>query len=133
MPALRMDKEIFPIPKKRVMVVDDDDLTCRSLSRLIENEGCEVITVENGIKALEKFKENRADIIITDLKIPEMNGLELMEEVMKISSVTAVIIMTGYYLPEIAREAKEKGAFDFIEKPLRLEKVLEVIKKALSV
>ena len=113
------------------MVVDDNYLTCWSLATLMTREGYEVTTAENGIEALEKIRERSVDMVITDLIMPEMDGFELMEEVKKISPAVPVVIMTCYYLPENAREAKQKGAFEFVEKPLKPEKLQEIIRKAL--
>jgi response regulator RpfG family c-di-GMP phosphodiesterase len=129
---LNQCKEVIAIPKKKIMVVDDDDLTCWSLASLITKEGYEAATAEDGIKALEVLKNNKFDLVITDLKMPNMNGLELMEEVMEMSPGTPVIIMTCYSFPEIAQKAKQKGAFDFVEKPLRQEMLRNVIQKALA-
>ena len=124
-------KKIWGISKKKIMIVDDNYLTCWSLATIMTKEGYEVTTAENGIVALEKIREKSVDMVITDLIMPEMDGFELMEEVKKISPAVPVVIMTCYYLPENAREAKQKGAFEFVEKPLKPEKLQEIIRKAL--
>jgi len=108
----------------RVLVVDDEEIIRDSLSFVLSKEGYEVDSASNGREALEKVLENPHDIIITDIEMPEMKGMELLEKVSQMSPQTFVIIITAYGSIETAIQALRKGAYDYILKPLEFDELL---------
>jgi DNA-binding NtrC family response regulator len=105
----------------KVMVVEDDDVTLRQLAKAIRKEGYEVITASNGAIALEIYREKRPEIVVTDISMPEMSGLELLTEVKRINSHAQVILATGLGEVDSAVSALHKGAIDYLKKPIDLD------------
>ncbi|MDD4940343.1 MAG: sigma-54 dependent transcriptional regulator [Candidatus Omnitrophica bacterium] len=105
-------------PKINILVVDDEPLVRRSLSEFLTLEGYAVSSASNGREAINMLKDYIADIVITDIKMPEMDGLALLREIKKSFASTAVIFITGYGSIENAVEAMKEGAFDYITKPI---------------
>ncbi len=117
----------------KILIVDDEKDMLLLLQRLITEETeYEVITEVNPIKAVEIFKKHPFDLVITDLKMPKMDGIKLLEEVKKIKANASVIVMTAYGTIETAVEAIQKGAYDYITKPFRRERILLTIDKAMK-
>lgn len=117
----------------RILIVDDEKDMLVLLQRIISEEtDHELVTITNPHKALELFKKNHFDLLITDLKMPKMDGIQLLEEVKKIRSNVSVIIMTAYATIETAVEAIQKGAYDYITKPFRRERILLTIDKVME-
>ena len=114
----------------RVLVVDDDDTLLQLLSETVETMGCDATSASSGLDALNIISERKFDIVVTDLKMPGMDGLKLLEEVKKIDKDVVVIMVTGYATLETAVKAIEKGAYDYIAKPFRLDELMVVIKNA---
>lgn len=118
--------------KYKVLVVDDKPLICRALSQTIhwEKLNCEVIgTAENGIEAKEKIDQLKPQIIITDIKMPGMDGLELTAYVRQYLPDTEIIMITGYQEFEYAKKALQLGVFDLVLKPLDNRKIEEILSK----
>ena len=119
--------------KKRKIVIAEDDL---SLSRIMEyslkDEGFEVNVFPNGKEALSFLKEKDVDLIISDLTMPEMGGMELLKEVQKIKLESPFIIITAFGTIDSAVEAMKAGAYDYITKPFSQEELVLVVKKALE-
>lgn len=115
--------------KPCIMIVDDEDIVRTSLSSWLLEDGYEVITVESGKKALEAFKKSNCDLMLVDLKMPEMDGLELMKEVKKLIPDLPIIIMTAYATVDTAVKAIKEGAYDYIMKPFDPEEISITIKK----
>ena len=112
------------------MLVDDEPIVGKRLKPALEKSGYEIEVYENGSEALKRIGEKDFDIIVTDVRMDEVDGLDILEGVMAKSSNTKVIIITGYATIEIAREALAKGAFDFIAKPFKPNDLREIIQKA---
>jgi DNA-binding NtrC family response regulator len=112
----------------KILVVDDS----RELREILEEYlGCEGDNVEganNGKEALEKYRNNFYDLIITDLNMPELAGMELIKTIRQENEVTEFVIITGYASIDSAVEAIKTGAFDYIVKPFRMEELKVVIK-----
>jgi DNA-binding NtrC family response regulator len=89
-----------------------------------------VETFEDGEEALARFEEEPFDIVVTDIRMDRIDGIEVLERVLSRSSRTKVIIITGYATVEVAREALLKGAFDFIAKPFKPDDLREIIRRA---
>ncbi|OPL15626.1 MAG: Fis family transcriptional regulator [delta proteobacterium ML8_D] len=115
-----------------ILIVDDEKNYLVILEALLAPEGYEVITEHNPINALRLIKETDFDLVITDMKMPKMDGIELLDEVKKIDPEVPVIIMTAYGTIEMAVEAMKKRAYDYITKPFRNEELKQTVKKALE-
>ena len=116
--------------KLRIMVIDDENIVGKRLKPALEKTGDIVETFEDARKALERFNEQDFDIVVTDIRMDEVDGIEVLEHVLAHSNKTKVIIITGYATVEVAREALAKGAFDFIAKPFKPNDLRIVIERA---
>ncbi len=117
----------------KILIVDDEKDMLALLKRIILEEQEYDITLEsNPLKALESFKTSPFDLVITDLKMPQMSGIELLEAIKKIRPNVSVIILTAYATIETAVEAIRKGADDYITKPFRRERILLTIDKVMK-
>ena len=117
--------------KNKALVVDDDPSVLAVLGGYMKAFDFEVETTENPRTALELCRRNRYDIIMSDLVMPQMNGLEFLQEVRQADSDAAFIMITGYPSIESAVEAIRRGAHDYITKPFRIEEVKVKIDRAL--
>ena len=108
---------------KKILVVEDDPILRRFVQDVLKKNGCEAIGVENGLLALEEIKKKHFHLIISDLKMQEMDGLELLAKVKEIVPSTEVIIVTAFGTVSSAVEAMKRGAFDYITKPVELEEL----------
>ena len=115
-----------------ILIVDDEKNYLVVLEALLGPEGYETITVDNAQDALDLIRESDLDLVITDMKMPGMNGMELLDEFKKIKPELPVIMMTAYGTIEMAVEAMKKQAFDYITKPFKNEELKLTIKKALQ-
>ncbi len=114
---------------KRALAIDDS-ATMRNLVKMaLEPEGFSVDTAENGRDALEKVKNNRYDIIISDINMPEMNGLEFLKEFRSINRTTPVLMLTTETEASKKQEAKRLGATGWIVKPFKPEDLAKVVKR----
>lgn len=116
--------------KIEVMLVDDETIVGNRLTPALAKFGCQVEFFEDPQKALERIDEKEFDIIVTDIMMANVTGIQLLEYAQKKSTRTKVIIITGYATEALAREAMAKGAFDMISKPFRPNDLREVIAKA---
>jgi len=114
---------------KRILVVDDEENTRLALTRLLSREGYEVKTAANGLEALSSLRNNPAELIITDLNMPEMNGLSFLRELNREYPTSNVIMITAFGEVESYLEALNLGAFEYLNKPLRLEELRKVMGK----
>ena len=114
---------------KRILVVDDEENTRLALTRLLLREGYDVQAASNGFEALDRLRSNPAELIITDLNMPEMNGLTFLRELNRDHPSSNVIMITAYGEVESYLEALNLGAFEYINKPVRLEDLKKVMKK----
>lgn len=115
----------------RVLVVDDEPSMCRALSAVLERFGLKVSTALDGLQGLTKFRRDVYDLVIADLKMPGMSGVELLREIKRISPRTPVVLLTAYGTVEGAVEAMKEGAFDFLQKPFSPEVLRDVVSRAL--
>lgn len=117
---------------EKILIVDDEPDMLRLLSMIIkEKTPYEVTTTNNPLEALELAKKG-FDLLIADLKMPGLNGIELLESVKRFDADIPTIIITAYGTVEAAVETMQKGAFDFITKPFRKEQILFTIERALK-
>lgn len=104
----------------RVLVVDDEPVAVELLREFLLAKGYEVITAGDGPEALQKVREERPHLILLDVRMPKMDGLEVLRQVKEIDKEVGVIMVTGVNEEEVGRQAVELGAFDYIVKPLDL-------------
>jgi DNA-binding NtrC family response regulator len=112
-----------------ILIVDDEPLIRKSLFEILRIEGYRVQMAASGEEAVGLLSGGHPDIVVTDLKLPQMNGIDLLEQVKKISPKTDVILMTGYGTIESAVDAMKKGAFDYITKPINDQEIKITIHK----
>ena len=107
------------MPEKlgRILVVDDDEFVCSSLKWLLADEGYDVEAAADGKSALGVLSRQSFDLVLTDLMMPDVDGLAVLRETKRVSPNTAVIILTGYGTLEAAMSALKEGAYDFLTKP----------------
>jgi len=119
-------------PKVTILVIDDEKIIHESCGRVLQGEGFEVETALSGQEALEKLKEKRYNLVLSDIKMPGMSGVETLEKMKKEVPDITVVMFTGYSSVETARDTMKLGAFDYIPKPFTPEELLAVVKKALE-
>ena len=115
-----------------ILIVDDEPSILQSLSGLLTDEGFEVITADNGYEALKIIDAETPDLVLLDIWMPGIDGIETLKEIKKSSASLPVIIITGHGNVETAVKATKLGAFDLIEKPLNIDKVIVAINNALN-
>ncbi len=118
--------------RPRVLVVDDEDIARKNLAHVLEKEDFEVDQASGGAEALGRLESSEFDIVITDLKMAGIDGMEILERVRARNPDTAVVMITGYATVETAVEAMKKGAFNYITKPFRFDEVRTTIRKAIA-
>jgi DNA-binding NtrC family response regulator len=117
---------------EKILVVDDEESMCNFLSIMLKKEGYQITTALSAKEALKKMSKDNFDVVISDLKMKEMNGLELIDEMTKMESIPYVIIMTAFATIESAIEALKKGAFDYITKPFKVDEIKLAVARALE-
>ncbi|MCW5961572.1 MAG: sigma-54-dependent Fis family transcriptional regulator [Pyrinomonadaceae bacterium] len=116
----------------RALVIDDDAATLELMEFQLESEGFEVKTADCGRKGIEYLEENDFDIILTDLNLPDINGIEMVKRCKEISQDTEIIMITGFGSTEKAVEATKAGAFYYVDKPVDFDELLVLIEKAID-
>ena len=115
-----------------ILIVDDEPIICERLKAFIEKEGHQVETFVDPGKALERLDAKNFDILISDIRMGEIDGIQVMERATEKSNRIKVVMITGYATMELAREAMAKGAFDFIAKPFKSKEIRSTIAKAVE-
>jgi len=115
-----------------LLIVDDEKSNVESLSRIFDREGFRVLKANNGREGLDLLRQEKVDIVVSDMMMPHMDGLELLKAAKTISPRTEVIMITAYGSIERAVEAMRLGAYDFITKPLKRREITKVVEKALE-
>ena len=116
--------------KLRVLVLDDEPIVCKRLQPALEKLGFEVDTFTQSVEAMHQVQQSAYDIVITDLKMKEIDGMRFLEEVKKQRPQTEVIVITGFATMETAKQSFQKGVFDFIAKPFKLSEIQDVVTRA---
>jgi DNA-binding NtrC family response regulator len=113
-----------------LMIVDDEPIVGKRLKAALEKHGYQVEIFETGQSAIQRLKEKTFDIVVSDVRMDDADGLEVLEAVQKSSSRTKTILITGYATVELAHEALAKGAYDFLAKPFQPKDLRAMIEKA---
>ncbi|MCD6456948.1 MAG: response regulator [Methanophagales archaeon] len=118
--------------KHRILVVDDEKELCARIKRELDKEGYEVAVAYDGIEGMEYFKNNRVDVMIADIKMPGVDGLEMLEKCRAINPDFVPIIITGFGDQEKAITALRLGAFDYLRKPISLEELISSVDRGIE-
>ncbi len=126
-----LERKNIRVPNS-ILILEDDDITRKKLANIYQKEKYIVFTAPNGEEGLKIFDANKIDIILTDLRMPKMNGLEFINEAKKVTKDCEFIILSGYGDEASAIEAMRQGAINFISKPIDLEQLLVSTQKAID-
>jgi DNA-binding NtrC family response regulator len=116
--------------KTQVLILDDEPIVWKRLKPALEKAGYEVEAFTQSSNAMRRVQEKEFDIVVTDLKMEGIDGMQFLTEVKTLSPKTEVIVITGFATMETARESFQKGVFDFVAKPFKRGELLEIVKKA---
>ncbi len=116
----------------RVLVIDDEKIIRKTLKEILEYENFKVDEAEDGKAGIELFKKEKYDIVLCDIKMPKVDGMEVLETIIATGTDIPVVMISGHGNIETAVEAVKKGAFDFIEKPIDLNRLLVTFRNALD-
>ena len=116
--------------KLKILVLDDEPIVCKRLQPALEKLGFEVDTFTQSVEAMHQIQQTAYDIIITDLKMKEIDGMRFLEEAKKRHPHSEVIVITGCATMETAKQSFQKGVFDFIAKPFKLSEIQDVVTRA---
>lgn len=119
----------LPRETKRILLVDDEENARIALSRLLSREGYIVDTVSNGFEALNHLREHDVNLIVTDINMPEMDGITFLREVNRSFPGSNIIMITAYGGVESYIEAINLGAFEYINKPVKIEELKSILHK----
>lgn len=119
----------MPRQPKKILVVDDEENARIGLSRLLSREGYQVDSVSNGYEALNYLREKDVNLVVTDINMPEMNGIAFLKELNKNFPNCNVIMITAYGGVESYIEAMNLGAFEYINKPVKIEELKSILRK----
>ena len=118
--------------KAKVLVVDDEKIAVKNLAHFLRQEGYAVVTATSGAEALNRLDASDFDIVVTDLKMPDITGIDVIEKAKNKNADTEAIMITGYASVDSAIEAMKKGAFHYLTKPFSLEEIQSTIERALK-
>ncbi len=122
----------YPEDRPRVLVVDDEKFIRDIIADFLGMEGYIVRTAEDGVSATNELERARYDMVISDLKMPKMGGLDLLREVARTHPDTLTVIMTGFGTVETAIDAMKRGAYDYILKPFKVEEIVHIVQRGLE-
>jgi DNA-binding NtrC family response regulator len=117
---------------RTIQIIDDDPMACRLFKRILEEEGYEVITATGAKKGIDLIKEKSPEIVFLDIKMPRVDGIELLRRIRKIKKDLIVIMLTGFATLDTARQAMQLGAYDYVTKPFDLGAIRKSIRDALE-
>ena len=124
--------DVNPIARARILVVDDEDIVLNLVSDTLGDEGYEIITTSSPDQAIELAGREPFDFLLTDIRMPTMNGIELARVIRGIIPAVGVIFMTGYANLDTAKQAIKEGAYDYIMKPFELNEIRQAISRAVE-
>ena len=115
--------------KNKILIAEDEEIMRITLKDVLSREGYQVTTADDGQEGLERFKQHDFDLVIADLRMPKLDGIQLLKEIKRLSPETAVIMITAYGTVETAVQAMRLGAHDYLTKPLLIEELLMMMEK----
>jgi len=115
-----------------ILVVDDEENAREGLSKILSKEGYSVEVASDGKEAIDRLKKVRFDLVITDMRMPQMDGFEVLREIKKMSDDIGVIMITAFGEVDSYFEAMNLGAFEYINKPVKVDELKRVISKVLE-
>lgn len=118
--------------RRTVLVVEDEPNTRKAMKALLDSEGYVVTTASGGLEALEQFDSVNPDVVVTDLRMPGMDGLELLRRIRSTHSDLPVIVVTAFGAIETAKDAIRAGAVDYLQKPVDIDKLVIAIESAIE-
>ncbi len=125
-------RTLCSIQTSQVLVVDDEEIARTNLEYILRKEGHQVATAANGMEALEKVKAQEFDVVLTDLKMEKMDGIQLLESVKHIAPHTEIIMVTGYATVSTAVDALKKGAAHYLSKPIKLDELRATVREIID-
>jgi DNA-binding NtrC family response regulator len=118
--------------EEMILIVEDEAIARKNLEHILKKEGYGVISVDNGMKALEMLNSRTFDLVITDLKMEKVDGMQVLEKSLGLQPHTEVIMITGYATVDSAVKAMKEGAYHYIAKPYKIDEVRKIVKEALT-
>ena len=115
-----------------ILLVDDEEALCTAAEKILAKEGYRVTSVNTAADGLARFERDGADLLITDLMLPDLEGIQVLKRAKELRPTVEVIIITGHATVEKAVEAMRLGAYDFIEKPLDRTALVKTVSKAIE-
>jgi DNA-binding NtrC family response regulator len=119
------------IRKAKILIIDDEDVICKGCKQTLEKDGFEVDYAQNGIVGLAKLHDKAYDMVLIDLMMPQIKGMDVLEAVRKYDPNIINIIITGYAIEQVVARAIEKGAYDYLAKPFSANELRDIIQRAL--
>jgi DNA-binding NtrC family response regulator len=117
--------------KSKILIVEDEDMARKNLEHVLQKEGYDVVSVDNGKKGIEQLSSTDFDLVITDLRMEKVDGMEVLEKSRSLQPYTEVVMITGYATVDSAVKAMKKGAYYYIAKPYKIDEVRKVAREAL--
>ena len=121
------------VKDKTIFIVDNDREYCKAMKRVFEKSGCKVAIAGDGRKAIDFLSEHAVDLIISEVRIPELCGIELMEEIKRRKMDTPVIFLTAHGEVESYMDLMNMGAFEYLNKPVKEQEILRVAQRAIEI
>ncbi len=125
-------RTLCSVQTSQILVVDDEEIARTNLEYILRKEGHQVTTAANGLEALEKVKAHEFDVILTDLKMEKMDGIQLLESVKQIAPHTEIVMVTGYATVSSAVDALKKGAAHYLSKPIKLDELRATVREIID-
>ncbi len=118
------------MPGFKVLLVDDETIFTRNISKLLKNRGYEITAVNSGDAAIRELEQHPVDVIVLDLKMPGMDGIATLKEIIKLGLFAETLILTGHGSIDSALEAMKLGAYDYLTKPCEIDELVAKIEAA---
>lgn len=116
----------------RLLIIDDEEMALINLEHILKKQGYEIVTADSGTKGLNRLKSNHFEIVLTDLKMEKVDGMQVLDECRRNHPRTEVIMITGYATVDTAIEAMKKGAYHYVSKPYRIDAVRKIVAEAVE-
>jgi DNA-binding NtrC family response regulator len=118
--------------KKKVLIVDDDKDIVRIVATMLEGRGWDIAAAYGGAEAIEKVAASKPDVILLDIMMPEMNGIEVLKRIKKLDAAARIIMITAFGDVESYLDSMELGAYEYINKPFETDELLEMIDRVVA-